>query len=149
MNLEEMTMDVEQSVEVEGPIDEVFKSVLKQLGECNVRPDGESLDMKLEEWAGGRWYRDRGNGIQHLWGHLQVIKPPVLLEISGPMLMSYPAINHLEVKLAETDGGTTVTLRHRAIGMLDPAHREGVGQGWSTLLNFVKNDFEKAAGESA
>jgi hypothetical protein len=78
MNLEDMTLDVEQHVEVKGPIDDVFKSVLKRLGEGNMHPNGEPMDMHLEEWAGGRWFRDRGHGIQHLWGHLQVIKPPVL-----------------------------------------------------------------------
>jgi hypothetical protein len=45
--------------------------------------------MILEQWPGGRWSRDHGNGIGHLWGHVQVIKPPVLLELSGLMFMSY------------------------------------------------------------
>ena len=149
MNLEDMTLDVEQHVEVKGPIDDVFKSVLKRLGEGNMHPNGEPMDMHLEEWAGGRWFRDRGHGIQHLWGHLQVIKPPVLLELSGPMFMSYPALNHLEVKLEQIPDGTKVTLRHRAIGMIDPAHREGVTTGWKGMLDLVKDDFSKAAGSKA
>src|SRR4029079_16642134 len=102
MNLENVTLDLEQHVAVKGPTDDVFKSVLKRLGEGNMHPNGETMDMHLKEGAGGRWLRDRGHGIQHLWGHLQVIKPPVLLELSGPMFMSYPALNHLEVKLEET-----------------------------------------------
>jgi hypothetical protein len=105
--------------------------------------------MILEEWAGGRWFRDRGDGIQHLWGHLQVIKPPVLIELSGPMFMSYPAINHLEVKLNEIAGGTRVTLRHRAIGLIQQDHREGVSEGWKGILEGLRQDFSKAAGESA
>jgi hypothetical protein len=145
MNLEDLTLDVEQSVEVKGPIGDVFKSVLNRLGEGNTRPDGVSMEMKLEEFAGGRWYRDRGNGVQHLWGHLQVIKAPVLIELSGPMFMSYPALNHLEIKLDETDNGTRVALRHRAIGMIEAGHREGLTQGWEALLNSVKSDFEKAS----
>ena len=149
MNLDEMTLDVEQNVEIKGAIDDVFKSVLKNLGEGNKREDGESMQMKLEEWAGGRWFRDRGEGIQHLWGHVEVIKPSTLIEISGPMFMSYPAINHLEVKLAEIEGGTKVTLRHRAIGFLDPQHREGVKYGWKELLNAIEADFGGAAGTSA
>lgn len=149
MNVEDMTLDVEQHIEVNGPIDEVYKSVLKRLGEGNMRPDGESMDMHLEEWAGGRWYRDRGEGIQHLWGHLQVIKPPSLIEISGPMFMSYPALNHLEVKLEETGGGTRVSLRHRAVGMIDPEHREGVTHGWTALLDTIAADFSKVAGSPA
>jgi hypothetical protein len=36
-------------------------------------------------------------------------------------------------------------LRHRAIGMIEQAHREGVSTGWLAMLNAVKNDFESAA----
>jgi hypothetical protein len=149
MNLEDMTLDVEQHIEVKGAIGSVFRSVLNRLGEGNTRPDGVSMQMILEEWAGGRWFRDRGDGIQHLWGHVQVIKPPVLIELSGPMFMSYPAINHLELKLDEIAGGTKVTLRHRAIGFLDPQHKEGVTQGWHALLDSIAEDFSKASGTPA
>lgn len=149
MQLEDMTLDVEQHIDVQGSIGDVFKSVLNRLGQGNTRPDGESMQMILEEFAGGRWFRDRGEGIQHLWGHVQVIKPPTLVELSGPMFMSYPALNHLEVKLAETDGVTRVTLRHRAIGMIDPQHREGLTEGWTALLNAVKADFSQATGSPA
>jgi hypothetical protein len=149
MNLKDMTLDVEQHIEVKGAIGSVFRSVLNRLGEGNTRPDGVSMQMILEEWAGGRWFRDRGDGIQHLWGHVQVIKPPVLIELSGPMFMSYPAINHLELKLDEIAGGTKVTLRHRAIGFLDPQHKEGVTQGWHALLDSIAGDFTKTSGTPA
>jgi hypothetical protein len=145
MKLEEMTLDVEQSVDMKADIGDVFKKVLYRFGEGNVGPDGSSLNLTLEEWAGGRWFRDRGEGIQHLWGHVQVIKPPTLIEISGPMFMSYPAINHIEIKLDKVSEGTRVTLRHRAIGMIEQAHREGVSTGWLSMLDAVKNDFEPVA----
>ncbi|MGE4019297.1 MAG: SRPBCC domain-containing protein [Pyrinomonadaceae bacterium] len=144
-----MTLDLEQSVEVSGKIDDVFKSVLHRFGEGNVRPDGVAMELRLEEWAGGRWYRDRGDGIQHLWGHVQVIKPPTLVELSGPMFMSYPALNHLELKLEEVKNGTKVTLRHRAIGMLAPEHREGVKEGWKAFLELVEGDFSKQSARPA
>ena len=60
--------------------------------------------------------------------------------------MSYPAINHIEVKPEQIPDGTKVTLRHRAIGMIDPAHREGVNTGWKGMLDLVKGDFSKATG---
>ena len=145
MKVEDMTLDVEQQVEVKADIGDVFKSVLYRFGEGNSRPDGESLQMVLEPWAGGRWFRDRGEGVQHLWGHVQVIKQPVLLEMSGPMFMSYPAVNHVEIKLDPIAGGTKVTLRHRAIGLLDPAHKEGVKSGWRHMLDAVKDDFAETA----
>lgn len=149
MNLEDLTLDVEQSVEVNAAIGDVFKKMLYRLGEGNEGPEGVSLNMILEQWAGGRWFRDRGEGIQHLWGHVQVLKPPTLIELSGPMFMSYPALNHLEVKLGPVANGTKVTLRHRAIGMIDPEHREGVTTGWLEILKRVENDFSTAANTAA
>ena len=140
MKLEEMTLDVNQHIDVQAAIGDVFRSVLYRFGEGFSTPKGESLQMILEQWPGGRWFRERGNGIGHLWGHLQAIKPPVLLELSGPMFMSYPAMNHLEVKLEEIAGGTRVALRHRAIGFIEPAHREGVSTGWQYTLNAIAED---------
>jgi hypothetical protein len=71
-----------------------------------------------------------------------VIKPPALLELSGPMFMSYPANNHVEIKVEAVSGGSKVTLRHRAIGMIDPEHRKGVGKGWGHMLSELKKDCE-------
>lgn len=145
MKIEDLTLDIEQSTEITADIGDVFKGVLYRLGEGNAGADGTSLNMTLEEWAGGRWFRDRGEGIQHLWGHLQVIKPPTLIELSGPMFMSYPALNHLEFKLGQIAGGTKLTLRHRAIGMIDPEHRENIGTGWQHLIDALQSDFNQAA----
>jgi len=149
MKIEYLTLDIEESVEINGAADDVFKSILYRFGEGNMRPDGEPLHLQIEPWAGGRWFRDRGEGVQHLWGHVQAIKPGSLLEMSGPMFMSYPAINHVEVKLEQIPDGTKVMLRHRAIGMIDPAHREGINTGWKGMLDLVKDDFSKATGTKA
>ena len=140
MKLDEMMLDVNQHIEIKAAIGDVFRSMLHRFGEGFATPKGDSLQMILEQWPGGRWFRDRGNGIGHLWGHVQVIKPPVLLELSGPMFMSYPAINHLEVKLEEIAGGTRLALRHRAIGFIEPTHREGVSTGWQHALNAIAQD---------
>jgi hypothetical protein len=142
MQLEDLTLDVTQHVEIKAKPDQVFAGVLDQFGKLNTRPDGTSLDLVLEPKAGGAWYRDRGNGIGHWWGVVQVIKPPALLELSGPMFMSYPANNHVEVKVDEISGGCRVTVRHRAIGMIDPEHRKGVGQGWAHMLAELKKRCE-------
>jgi hypothetical protein len=145
MKLEEMMLDLEQQVEVKADIGDVFKGVLRQFGEGSTNPNGESMQMILEQWPGGRWFRDRGDGIGHLWGHVQVIKPPVLLELSGPLFMSYPAMNHVEVRLDQIAGGTKVTLRHRAIGTIEPAHREGVSKGWRHYLDSINKMCSGAA----
>jgi len=143
MKIEDLTLDVEQHIDIKGTPSKVFAAMLEQFGRKNTRPDGESLDLILEPKAGGRWYRDRGKGTEHLWGFVQVIKPPVLLELSGPMFMSYPAINHVEIKVEEGSGSCRVTLRHRAVGMIDPEHRKGVTTGWGHMLAELKKDCEK------
>jgi hypothetical protein len=140
MKFEELTLDVVQQIEVKRDIGDVFKAVLHRFGEGSTGPDGESMNMILEQWPGGRWFRDRGNGIGHLWGHVQVIKAPVLLELSGPMFMSYPALNHVEIKLEQVAGGAKVTLRHRAIGMLEETHRQNLGRGWKHYLDNIAKD---------
>lgn len=143
MTLEDLTLDLEQHVDIKSTPEKAFAAVLHRLGKGNTRPDGQSLQLLLEPNPGGRWYRDRGNGIGHLWGFVQVIKPPTLLELSGPMFMSYPAINHLEVKVEAARDGCRVVLRHRAIGMIDPQHRKGVGEGWGHILAEIRKDCEQ------
>lgn len=140
MTLEDLTLDVTLTIDVKADIGSVFRSVIHRMGEGSTNPQGESMQLLLEQWPGGRWFRDRGNGIGHLWGHVQVIKPPVLLELSGPMFMSYPALNHIEIKLKQRPGGTHVQFRHRAVGMIDPSHRQGVSMGWKGILDMVVAD---------
>jgi hypothetical protein len=140
MTIEDLTLDTTQSIDIKADIGDVFRSVVHRLGDGFTNPQGESMQATMEQWPGGRWFRDRGNGVGHLWGHVQVIKAPVLLELSGPMFMSYPALNHLEVKLEQRPGGTHVDLRHRAIGLIDPGHRQGVSTGWKYLLDRVSKD---------
>jgi uncharacterized protein YndB with AHSA1/START domain len=96
------------------------------------------MNLQFEPWPGGRWYRDLGNKTGHLWGHVQVIKPPTLLEITGPLMMSYPAINHVKYRLTEDNGSTRVSFSHRGLGQISLEHREGVNHGWDHFLNSIK-----------
>ncbi|HEX4605321.1 MAG TPA: SRPBCC domain-containing protein [Candidatus Angelobacter sp.] len=142
LKIEDMTLDVEQHIDIQATPEKAFAAMLQRLGKGNTTPTGESMQLDLEPKPGGRWYRDRGNGIGHLWGFVQVIKPPSLLELSGPLFMSYPAQNHVEVKVEKTAAGSRITLRHRALGMITPEHRKGVSEGWRHMLNGMKKDAE-------
>ncbi len=55
--------------------------MLERLGPQGQMLDGKPFPMRIEPWPGGRWYRDLGDNSGHLWGHVQVIKPPTLLEL--------------------------------------------------------------------
>ena len=102
------TLNLVRSIEIAAPIDIVFEATLAELGPGSQLPDGSPFPMKIEPWPGGRWFRDLGNNAGHLWGHVQVIKPPKLLEICGPMFMSYAA----SVSLSARVGGV-----HAAVAM--------------------------------
>jgi uncharacterized protein YndB with AHSA1/START domain len=142
------TLEVTKEERIKAPIDVVFETLLEQIGPLNETMPGAPLPMKLEPWPGGRWYRDLGDNAGHLWGHVQVIKPPKLLEISGPLFMSYPAVSHVQYRLTEDAGVTRLTFVHRAIGQIPPEHQEGVGQGWSYILGKVREAAEQRATDS-
>ncbi len=132
------TWEIELEIHVEAPIAVVFQSVLDELGPERQMPDGTPFPMRIEPRPGGRWYRDLGNDSGHFWGHVQVIKPPTLLEIWGPLFMSYPAINFVQYRLAAEGGGTRLKLVHRALGPITAEHREGVREGWEYGLKRIR-----------
>jgi uncharacterized protein YndB with AHSA1/START domain len=137
--------EIRKEIEIEAPVEIAFQAVLDELGPEGQMMDGKSLSMKLEPWPGGRWYRDLGNNTGHLWGHVQVIKPPTLLEIVGPMPMSYPAVNHVQYRLKANGGGTVLTFAHRAMGLITPKHRDGMPEGWEHWLERIRETAERKA----
>jgi len=140
-------LEVAKEEAIAAPIDVVFETLLEELGPGNEAP-GSPMPMVLEPWPGGRWYRDLGNNTGHLWGHVQVIKPPALLEISGPLFMSYPAISHVQYRLTADGAGTRLKFVHRAIGQITPEHRDGVAQGWTAMLTKIREAAERGSDAS-
>lgn len=138
----DLALHVDQEIEIDAPPERVFESLLHAFTEGMTTPDGASLHMRLEPWPGGRWWRDLGDGAGHLWGHVQVIKRPGLLELVGPMFMSYAALSHLQIRIVRAGDRTTLSLRHQAIGAVPPEHREGVGEGWRHMLEGVRSHAE-------
>jgi hypothetical protein len=127
-----------KEIEIAAPIDICFEVLLEELGPGSVLPDGKPFPMKIEPKPGGRWYRDLGHDSGHLWGHVQVIKAPTLLELCGPMMMSYPAVNHLQYRLKADGDRTYLTLLHRAMGLIPHEHRDGFSEGWGHALKRIK-----------
>ena len=95
------------------------------------------MPMTLEAWPGGRWFRDLGACTGHFWGVVQAIKPPGLLEISGPLFMSTPALSNLQYRLTEEHGLTQLRFVHRAMGWIGDADR-GVDAGWTDLITRIR-----------
>ena len=140
--IENLTLDINQEIHVRASLDRTFESLLEEMGPANAAPDGTPLRMTLEAWPGGRWFRDLGNGDGHFWGVVQAIKRPTLLEISGPLFMSYPVISNVQYRLTPVDGGTLIAFRHSALGLIADQHRAGLGTGWNHLFEAVRKRAE-------
>lgn len=130
--------------EIAAPIEIVFETILEQMGPLNSTPE-KPMPMVLENWPGGRWYRDLGDNMGHFWGTVQAIRAPSLLEISGPLFMSSPAVSNLQYRLTEENGGTRMRFLHRAMGWIGEQER-GVEAGWSQLIGRIRAAAAERAG---
>lgn len=143
--------EIVKEEEIAAPIDIVFETILEQMGPLNTAIE-RPMPMVLEAWPGGRWYRDLGNNTGHYWGAVQAIKPPTLLEISGPLFMSHPAMSNLQYRLVEENGVTRMRFVHRAMGWVGEYQRgvddkgRGIVEGWSDLMNRIRAAAAKRAG---
>lgn len=134
---------IEKAIYIDAPIDIAFEVTLEELGPDNELPDGTPMPLVLEPWPGGRWFRDLGNNSGHFWGNVQVIKPPKLLEICGPLFMSYPCANHIQYRLEVEGVGTKLTFLHRGFAEIPEDHRNRIGIGWNHILERIKATAEK------
>ena len=143
MGIESLTLIVSKEIHVQASLEDTFAALLEQIGSENDTPEGNKMPMTIESWPGGRWYRDLGDNNGHLWGHVQAIKRPTLLEIWGPLFMSYAAVSNVQYRLSEVDGGTLIKFHHRAMGTIQDDHREVVNQGWTHILSRIRERAQK------
>ena len=140
--IDNLTLTVKDEVLVNAPLERTFDSLIANVGRLNETPDGKPFPMTLEAWPGGRWFRDLGRDNGHLWGHVQAIKRPTLLEIYGPLFMSFPVTSNIQYRLKEVDGGTLIVFHHLAIGLIPDEYRQGVGRGWKHILERTRREAE-------
>ena len=147
--IESLSLTVDEEIRVRASLDATFSALLDQLGPCSERPDGTPMQMTLEPWPGGRWFRDLGGDNGHFWGVVQAIKKPTLLEIAGPLFMSYPVSNNVQYRLSEENGVTVIRFRHSGFGLITDEHRTGVVKGWNYILESARKRAEAGRCKSA
>lgn len=125
--------------------DVVWEAILHQMGPGAEFEPGKPTKMTLEAFPGGRWWRDLGDNTGHLWAHVQVIKPNKLLELSGPLFMSYAATSHIQYKLVPDGTKTRLEFVHTAIGLIPAEHSSSVGSGWGQQLTLIRGHAERSA----
>ena len=143
--LEQQTFTITEEILVRASADQTFDSLIAQMGRLNEKPDGTPLPMVIEPYPGGRWYRELGGDNGHLWGFVQSIKRPFLLEIWGPLFMSTAATSNLIYRLSETPEGTLIKFVHTLVGPFPEDHRPGLATGWTAMHARVRKAAEAAA----
>ena len=140
--LDNLTLDLTEEIHVHASLDATFEALLEQMGPGNEGPGGVPMPMVIEPRPGGRWFRDLGGGDGHFWGHVQAIKRPALLEITGPLFMSMPVVSNVQYRLQDVSGGTLITFRHSALGFIPDDLRVGLTGGWTALHGRVRKQAE-------
>src|SRR5678809_377258 len=120
---DDMLLRIDQSIEIKAPPEKVYEGLIKHLTNMEGEPGTPGIQLKLERKPGGRWYRDLGNDSGHLWGFVQSIKPPTLLELWGPMMISNPVAVHLIARLTPTADGTKLNFKNEVFGPLPEEYK--------------------------
>jgi len=136
--IEDMTLSITEEIRVQASMADTFAALLEELGPGNRGQNDAPMPMVLEAWPGGRWFRDLGEGNGHCWGHVQAIRRPNLLEVSGPMMMSFAVSSNVQYRLSETGGETLITLKHTAFGLFPDGYRVHLGQGWVRIFDRLR-----------
>ena len=141
--IESLSLKINQEIRVRASLETTFAALLEELGPGSELPDGKPMKMTLEPWPGGRWYRDLGEDNGHCWGTVQAIKRPTLLEMSGPLFMSYPVANNLQYRLSQDGDETVIKFCHAGFGLISEDHRKGVTTGWNSIHERVRKRAEE------
>jgi hypothetical protein len=140
--LDNLTLDLSEEIRVHASLDATFEALLEEMGPHNTGIGGVPMPMVIEARPGGRWYRDLGDDNGHFWGHVQAIKRPTLLEITGPLFMSMAVVSNLQYRLKDVDGGTMISFRHSALGFIPDDFRQNMMRGWAALHDRVRKQAE-------
>jgi hypothetical protein len=129
------TISFTRQIEIAAPIEIAFEAMLEEVGPGGKMPGGQPFPMVIEQWPGGRWWRDLGDNTGHLWGHVQVIKPPTL----SPGFSTMPP-NRPRLSLAGRDRNGRLgrgRLRHAMASRLDPKPR-AIASGFLDTVSGIR-----------
>lgn len=137
------TFTIREEIHVRASLEKTFAALIAEMGPRNEGPETGPMPMVLELRPGGRWYRDLGGDNGHLWGFVQALKRPTLLEICGPLFLSTGATSNVQYRLNEVNGGTVISFAHTLVGPFPEDHRPRLSTGWAALHARVRAAAER------
>ncbi|MBI2706545.1 MAG: hypothetical protein HYX32_14830 [Actinobacteria bacterium] len=114
---------------------QVWRALTEEIGVWwteKVHPEARTI---LPVQPGGQWVQLWSNGGA-LLGTVTHVHAPLLLRISGPLAMTAPVNNTVELRLELMDSGSTrLKLEHLALGILHGTDEESYTQVWNDLFD--------------
>ena len=129
-----MSKVIQLEIGIEASPERVWRGLVTGMDAWWRGGQGEALNMTLEPRPGGRLYRDLGDDTGHYWGVVQVIKPPALLEITGPLFFSSPVLSHLSFRVRGEGAGSVLTFTHSVNGDVGEEFSRHAEGGWRQAL---------------
>jgi hypothetical protein len=136
--LDSLTIEFTLETRVAASLHHTFDALLDELGPHNVGMGDVPMPMVLEPRPGGRWFRDLGDDNGHCWGTVQAIRRPTLLEISGPLMMSFAVSSNVQYRLKLDGDETVMSFRHSALGLFPEGFRDHLTSGWTAIAERVQ-----------
>jgi len=135
---------LEQEHEFGAPVARVFEALTRDIGLWWWRgEDGKGPSAVLEQFVGGRFFHDAGDGKGNLYGLVSEFEPPRRIKLTGDFCNCEASFNVVTIRLEpRDDGGTTLRLSHHAAGEGDDAFMASFDEGWQwgfdELQNYLK-----------
>lgn len=91
--------------------------------------------MVLEPRIGGLLWEDWGGGEGVFFGQVTTLKKEERLEVTGCIALAGAVVCVVNISLADdVDGGTVLSLSHRATGEVTKADSDDFAGGWGELI---------------
>lgn len=138
---------IEEEITVEADRDRVFTALTDDIGQwfwCGEK--NEQPPVKLEPWAGGRFYREWDGGASELYGIVELVSPGKALRLNGSIGGTRAIASLTTIKLEESDGATVVSMTHRMAGELAEEDMVDYKAGWADELSSMKRYVETGVG---
>jgi len=113
---------------------QVWRALTEDIGlwwSERIHPEARTV---LQPQPGAHWVQHWSNGGAYL-GTVTHVHAPLLLRITGPLAMTTPVMNTVELRLELMDSGSTrMHLTHEAVGLLGGADESGYTEVWDQLF---------------
>lgn len=134
-----LPLDIRQVIELAAAPQQVFDALTigidRWWGE-RFRQTGSGSRLSLQPELGADMIETDDHGHSAIWARVEEIIRPGKLYLSGRFAMDGAVAGRIHYDIADSDdGGSILTLRHQAVGAIDPGTVDRFDNGWRVLLD--------------